>query len=74
MDARSIDSERDVIYNPDNPGQIVTHAPKQRFRLGYFDVMCLVVNFMIGKCKYAFSQTFQSQAVIVSTASKERPA
>jgi len=27
---------------------IVTHAPKEGFRLGYFDVSCLVINRMIG--------------------------
>lgn len=47
---QSIDSDRLNIYDRnDNPNQIVTNAPKERFRLGYFDVMCLVVNFMIGE-------------------------
>ncbi|OBR02146.1 High-affinity methionine permease [Colletotrichum higginsianum IMI 349063] len=33
----------------DNDGNnIVTHAPKEGFRLGYFDVSCLVINRMIG--------------------------
>ncbi|EFQ31979.1 high-affinity methionine permease [Colletotrichum graminicola M1.001] len=33
----------------DNIGSgIVTHAPKEGFRLGYFDVSCLVINRMIG--------------------------
>jgi amino acid transporter len=51
-DAQSIDSDRMNIYaSNDNPSQIVTHAPKERFRLGYFDVLCLVVNFMIGEYK-----------------------
>ena len=49
-DEVSIDSDREGIYaEPDNPNQIVTHAPKERFRLGYFDVMCLVMNRMIGE-------------------------
>lgn len=48
-DARSIDSDRQNVFDDnDNPGRIVTRAPRERFRLGYFDVMCLVVNFMIG--------------------------
>lgn len=36
---------------PENPHEIVTVAPKERFRLGYFDVMCLVINRMIGKSR-----------------------
>lgn len=45
-----MDSDRINIYERnDNPNQIVTNAPTERFRLGYFDVMCLVVNFMIGE-------------------------
>ncbi|CAM1508570.1 Fc.00g054180.m01.CDS01 [Cosmosporella sp. VM-42] len=48
-DEVSIDSDQASIYRePDNPNQIVTHAPSERFRLGYFDVMCLVMNRMIG--------------------------
>lgn len=50
-DDMSIDSDRQDIYaENDNPNQIVTHAPKERFRLGYFDVTCLVLNRMIGEC------------------------
>jgi hypothetical protein len=45
----SIDSERDYIYENDNPNQIVTFAPKERFRLGKYDVMGLVINRMIGE-------------------------
>lgn len=60
-DARSVDSDRQEIFNDnDNPGRIVTRAPRERFRLGYFDVMCLVVNFMIGTCALDFV-TPQSQ-------------
>lgn len=45
------DSDRDsIIGDPDNPTEIVTYAPKEAFRLGYFDVMCLVMNRMIGTC------------------------
>ncbi|KAF7553917.1 hypothetical protein G7Z17_g3276 [Cylindrodendrum hubeiense] len=38
----------DGLPPPENPNEIVTVAPKERFRLGYFDVMCLVMNRMIG--------------------------
>ena len=49
-DNRSIDSDRPNLYaDVDNPNRIVTFAPKERFRLGYFDVMCLVLNRTIGK-------------------------
>ncbi|KAK3177785.1 hypothetical protein K4F52_009483 [Lecanicillium sp. MT-2017a] len=48
-DTESMDSDRQNIYLAnDNPHQIVTFAPKERFRLGYFDVICLVLNRMIG--------------------------
>ncbi|TDZ19080.1 High-affinity methionine permease [Colletotrichum orbiculare MAFF 240422] len=33
---------------PDDSNGIVTHAPREGFRLGYFDVCCLVINRMIG--------------------------
>lgn len=49
-DAESIDSDRRNVLDNDNPHQIVTFAPKERFRLGYFDVICLVLNRMIGTC------------------------
>ncbi|KAL6401707.1 hypothetical protein AUP68_15585 [Ilyonectria robusta] len=39
----------DGLPPPENPNEILTVAPKERFRLGYFDVMCLVMNRMIGK-------------------------
>lgn len=45
-DIRRLDDEE---FEGDNPNKIVTHAPKERFRLGYFDVICLIVNRMIGK-------------------------
>jgi hypothetical protein len=47
-DATSINSEVDYIYDNDNPGQIVTSAPEERFRLGRLDTIALVVNRMIG--------------------------
>lgn len=49
-DGYSSDSTRDrVIGESDNPTRIVYHAPKERFRLGYFDVICLVINRTIGR-------------------------
>ncbi|ENH63944.1 High-affinity methionine permease [Fusarium oxysporum f. sp. cubense race 1] len=43
------DSDRSVIFREtDNPNGIFTSAPKEAFKLGYFDVMCLVLNRMIG--------------------------
>ncbi|OHF04643.1 high-affinity methionine permease [Colletotrichum orchidophilum] len=45
----SIHSDIDgVIDNIGDGNGIVTHAPKEGFRLGYFDVACLVINRMIG--------------------------
>ncbi|KAK7416811.1 hypothetical protein QQX98_005004 [Neonectria punicea] len=41
-------SSEGELEPPENPNEIVTVAPKERFRLGYFDVMCLVMNRMIG--------------------------
>lgn len=44
------DSDRSVIFREtDNPNGIFTSAPKEAFKLGYFDVMCLVLNRMIGE-------------------------
>jgi hypothetical protein len=52
-DTDSIDSVRGQIYSAnDNPSQVVYYAPKERFRLGYFDVMCLVINRTIGKISH----------------------
>jgi hypothetical protein len=48
-DVRAVDSDIDSLFGDDNPGQIYTSAPKEAFKLGYFDVMCLVLNRMIGK-------------------------
>jgi hypothetical protein len=48
-DNASIDSERLYVYDNENPNQIVTSTPKERFRLGRFDVLCLAVNRMIGR-------------------------
>ncbi|CRK38673.1 hypothetical protein BN1708_007854 [Verticillium longisporum] len=47
-DAHSIDSDRADLYDESNGNGIVTYAPKERFRLGYFTVCCLVINRMIG--------------------------
>lgn len=53
------DSDRSVIFREtDNPNGIFTSAPKEAFKLGYFDVMCLVLNRMIGKCS-SFLNTFR---------------
>lgn len=45
------DADSDFNFEGDgsNDNGIVTYAPKKRFRLGYFDVCCLVINRMIGK-------------------------
>ena len=32
-----------------NPDEIVTDAPAEQFRLGYLDVVCLVLNRVIGE-------------------------
>ena len=32
-----------------NPNEIVTQAPAEQFRLGYLDVICLVLNRVIGE-------------------------
>ena len=32
-----------------NPNEIVTDAPAEQFRLGYLDVICLVLNRVIGE-------------------------
>lgn len=47
-DDESAESVREEFFS-DNPNEIVTYAPKERFRLGYFDVACLVINRMIGE-------------------------
>ncbi|KXH52483.1 high-affinity methionine permease [Colletotrichum simmondsii] len=45
----SVHSDIDDVIDPISDGNgIVTHAPKEGFRLGYFDVACLVINRMIG--------------------------
>ncbi|KAI5458244.1 amino acid permease-domain-containing protein [Mariannaea sp. PMI_226] len=41
-------SSGDDISEVENPNEIITYPPKERFRLGIFDVMCLVINRMIG--------------------------
>ncbi|CAG9978291.1 unnamed protein product [Clonostachys byssicola] len=48
-DTDSIDSTRArMLWANKGPTQVVFYAPKERFRLGYFDVMCLVINRTIG--------------------------
>ena len=49
-DDRAEDSDRGSLFFNDNEGEIYTSAPKEAFKLGYFDVMCLVLNRMIGEC------------------------
>jgi hypothetical protein len=41
-------SDRDHLQEEDEDSRILTHAPEERFRLGSLDVMCLVINRMIG--------------------------
>lgn len=38
-----------MLWANKGPTQVVFYAPKERFRLGYFDVMCLVINRTIGE-------------------------
>jgi hypothetical protein len=41
---------REALYADDeNDHEIVTFAPKEAFKLGFLDVMCLVINRMIGE-------------------------
>lgn len=56
--ADSPDSDRDVLYDSldSNPNKIITSAPEASFRLGYFDVMCLVFNRMIGSGIFSYPQ------------------
>jgi amino acid transporter len=45
----SIDSDqRDIYAQNDNPTQIVTFAPRERFKLGLFDCVCLILNRTVG--------------------------
>ncbi|KAJ0311562.1 hypothetical protein Brms1b_008233 [Colletotrichum noveboracense] len=51
---------------------IVTHAPKEGFRLGYLDVCCLVINRMIGGdmvyLQYVFSKpAYRKNTILLST-------
>ena len=48
-DDRPENSDRESLFG-DNEGEIYTSAPKEAFKLGYLDVMCLVLNRMIGEC------------------------
>lgn len=64
-DNASMDSDRaDIFLSDENPNQIVTFAPKERFRLGYFDVMCLVINRMIGEFATEFGFGFPGSVVV----------
>ncbi|KAI9767776.1 MAG: hypothetical protein M1840_005457 [Geoglossum simile] len=36
------------LFRDDNPNAVITYAPERRFKLGYWSVMGLVVNRMIG--------------------------
>ncbi|KAF4983945.1 hypothetical protein FZEAL_770 [Fusarium zealandicum] len=57
---QTVDSDQeDILGDPDNPNEIVTYAPKESFRLGYFDVMCLVMNRMIVFPSAKTSNTFR---------------
>lgn len=40
--------DRDHLEEEEEDNRILTRAPEERFRLGYLDVMCLVINRMIG--------------------------
>jgi hypothetical protein len=42
------DSDINDLYENEREDQLVTSAPKERFRLGYWEVMALVINRMIG--------------------------
>jgi hypothetical protein len=44
----SIDSAIEDILPPNIPNTIITNAPEERFRLGYWSVIALVVNRTIG--------------------------
>ena len=49
IETNSLDSDRNKIRHSHNPSAFLTSAPKEQLRLGYLDVMALVVNSMIGK-------------------------
>lgn len=53
----------DELDPTNNPNEIVTEAPQERFRLGYFDVMCLVMNRMIGKSMSVFGIFYACERV-----------
>jgi hypothetical protein len=46
--SRESDRDSNEIRFRDVSNTIISSAPKERFRLGYFSVMCLVINRMIG--------------------------
>ncbi|KAM5350606.1 hypothetical protein ACJ41O_007111 [Fusarium nematophilum] len=47
-DSAAGDTDQESMFRHLDDRNIVTYAPKESFRLGYFDVMCLVMNRMIG--------------------------
>jgi hypothetical protein len=49
-DNSSVDSAIGVILPENTKNAIITKAPEERFRLGYWDVIALVVNRVIGLC------------------------
>jgi hypothetical protein len=51
-DNSSVDSAIGVILPENTKNAIITKAPEERFRLGYWDVIALVVNRVIGLCLY----------------------
>jgi hypothetical protein len=51
-DHSSADSAIGVILPENTKNAIITKAPEERFRLGYWDVIALVVNRVIGLCLY----------------------
>jgi hypothetical protein len=51
-DHSSVDSALSVILPENTSNTIITKAPEERFRLGRWDVIALVVNRMIGMCSH----------------------
>jgi len=48
-----VHSEIDVIRLENTANKIITKAPEERFRLGKWDVIALVVNRVIGRCSHS---------------------
>lgn len=49
----SVNSDIGVILPENTKNAIITKAPEERFRLGYWDVIALVVNRVIGLFSYS---------------------